>query len=142
MGLVFLNPFAILMAPKKNIGTYQRPWENNRCSPKLSIQRNISVKQFYMQAVNLNQYARGGTSSLSERLNEYAKNLRHAYLASISYMDAQIGIDLGRIKSLLRVGQKTIIDDLGETLVAFWVYQRVWGKTYIGLKNALKSVDH
>ncbi|MCM4170143.1 sulfatase [Arenibacter sp. TNZ] len=135
MGVGFFKPHLPFNAPKKYWDLYDR--EKIPLSPNPSIPENISLTSLHASG-EFNQYALGEEHpSLSEAVsNEYAKKLRHAYLASISYIDAQIGMIWDELK-VLGLDKNTIIVIWGDH---GWHLgdQRVWGKHTL-FENALKS---
>ena len=135
MGVGFFKPHLPFNAPKKYWDLYDR--DQIPVSPNPNIPENISLKSLH-ESGEFNQYALGEEkASLAEPVSlEYAKKLRHAYLASISYIDAQIGLIWDELK-VLGLDKNTIIVIWGDH---GWHLgdQRVWGKHTL-FENALKS---
>ncbi|MBC8767036.1 sulfatase [Arenibacter sp. BSSL-BM3] len=135
MGVGFFKPHLPFNAPKKYWDLYDR--EQIPLSPNPNIPGNISLKSLH-ESGEFNQYALGEEkASLSKSVSdEYSKKLRHAYLASISYIDAQIGMIWDELK-VLDLDKTTIIVIWGDH---GWHLgdQRVWGKHTL-FENALKS---
>ena len=135
MGVGFFKPHLPFNAPKKYWDLYDR--EQIPLSPNPNIPKNISLKSLH-ESGEFNQYALGEEHpSLAEPVSlDYAKKLRHAYFASISYIDAQIGMIWEELK-VLDLDKNTIIVIWGDH---GWHLgdQRVWGKHTL-FENALKS---
>jgi arylsulfatase A-like enzyme len=135
MGVGFFKPHLPFNAPKKYWDLYDR--DKIPTSPNPTIPQNISLKSLHGSG-EFNGYALGDEHpSLSEPVSiDYAKKLNHAYLASISYIDAQIGMIWDELKTL-GLDKNTIIVIWGDH---GWHLgdQRVWGKHTL-FENALKS---
>ena len=135
MGVGFFKPHLPFNAPKKYWDLYDR--EQIPLSPNPRVPENISLKSLH-ESGEFNQYALGEEkASLAQPVSqEYAKKLRHAYLASISYIDAQIGLIWEELK-VMGLDKNTIIVIWGDH---GWHLgdQRVWGKHTL-FENALKS---
>ena len=135
MGLGFFKPHLPFNAPKKYWDLYNR--DSIPISENPRIPKNINLQSLH-ESGEFNQYALGEEkASLSEPVSEsYSRKLKHGYLASISYIDAQIGKLLHELKQL----------DLDEnTIIVIWGDhgwhlgdQSVWGKHTL-FENALKS---
>jgi arylsulfatase A-like enzyme len=135
LGVGFFKPHLPFNAPKKYWELYNR--ETIPLSPNPTIPENINVQSLHGSG-EFNQYAltdeKAGLSiSISD---EYAQKLKHAYLASVSYVDAQIGKVLDELHSL-GMDKNTIVVVWGDH---GWHLgdQRVWGKHTL-FENALKS---
>ncbi|KKM25207.1 hypothetical protein LCGC14_1597330, partial [marine sediment metagenome] len=135
MGVGFFKPHLPFNAPKKYWELYDReeiPVSENRAIPE-----NINLASLHNSG-EFNQYALGDEKvSLTSAVSDaYAQKLRHGYLASISYIDAQIGKLLQELKRL-ELDKNTIIVVWGDH---GWHLgdQRVWGKHTL-FENALKS---
>ena len=135
MGVGFFKPHLPFNAPKKYWDLYDR--DRIPISDHKNIPENINLKSLH-ESGEFNQYALGEEKAGLEKSvsDEYARKLKHAYLASISYVDAQIGKVLGTLKA-------TGLDK--NTIVVVWGDhgwhlgdQRVWGKHTL-FENALKS---
>ncbi len=135
MGVGFFKPHLPFNAPKKYWVLYDR--DKIPLSENPNIPENVNVKSLH-ESGEFNQYALGEEkASLSKSVSEaYARKLRHAYLASISYVDAQIGKLTQELKSN-GLDKNTIIVIWGDH---GWHLgdQRVWGKHTL-FENALKS---
>ncbi len=135
MGVGFFKPHLPFNAPKKYWDLYDS--SKLPLSPNPSIPESINLQSLH-ESGEFNQYALGEEpASLDQPVSdEYAQKLRHAYFASISYIDAQIGLLWDELESL----------DLHEnTIVVIWGDhgwhlgdQRVWGKHTL-FEKALKS---
>lgn len=135
MGVGYFKPHLPFNAPKKYWDLYDR--DRIPLSPYPKIPENIHLKSLHGSG-EFNQYALGEEKAgLSKVVSDaYAKKLRHAYLASISYIDAQIGRLWKELKTL-ELDKNTIIVIWGDH---GWHLgdQRVWGKHTL-FENALKS---
>jgi len=135
MGVGFFKPHLPFNAPKKYWDLYDR--DQIPTSPNPNIPENVNLKSLHGSG-EFNGYAMGDEHpSLSDPVSlEYAKKLGHAYLASISYIDAQIGMLWEEMK-VLGLDKNTIIVIWGDH---GWHLgdQRVWGKHTL-FENALKS---
>lgn len=135
MGVGYFKPHLPFNAPKKYWDLYDR----NRIplAPYPKIPEDTHLKSLH-ESGEFNQYALGEEKAgLSKIVSDtYAKKLRHAYLASISYIDAQIG-KLWKELKVLGLDKNTIIVIWGDH---GWHLgdQRVWGKHTL-FENALKS---
>jgi arylsulfatase A-like enzyme len=135
MGVGLFKPHLPFNSPKKYWDLYER--ENIPISPNPRLPENVHWESLHNSG-EFNQYALGDElPNLAEPVSEpYAKKIRHAYLASVSYIDAQIG----------RLYQELITLGLDKnTIVIIWGDhgwhlgdQRVWGKHTL-FENALKS---
>ncbi|MEM9141935.1 MAG: sulfatase [Bacteroidota bacterium] len=135
MGVGFFKPHLPFTAPKKYWDLYQR--DSIPVSPNPEIPQDIHPKSLHGSG-EFNQYALGEEkASLENPVSDaYAQKLRHAYLASISYVDTQIG-KLWRELQALGLDKNTIVVIWGDH---GWHLgdQRVWGKHTL-FENALKS---
>ena len=135
MGVGFFKPHLPFNAPKKYWDLYDE--ETLPVSPNPNIPENINLKSLH-ESGEFNQYALGEErASLQASVSDaYAKKLRHAYFASVSYIDTQIGRLWQELKAL---------DMEKNTIIVIWGDhgwhlgdQRVWGKHTL-FENALKS---
>lgn len=135
MGVGFFKPHLPFNAPKKYWDLYDRE--------KINISENEGLplgvnKASLHESGEFNQYALGEEkASLESSVSEaYSKKLKHAYLAAVSYTDAQIGKLLYELKAS-GLDKNTIIVVWGDH---GWHLgdQRVWGKHTL-FENALKS---
>lgn len=136
LGVGFFKPHLPFNAPKKYWDLYNR--EDIPLSPNPLIPKGIHLSSLH-ESGEFNQYKlTDETAHLSEPVSdEYAKKIRHSYLAAVSYVDAQIGKVLDELRNL-NLDQNTIIVLWGDH---GWHLgdQRVWGKHTL-FENALKSV--
>ena len=135
MALGLFKPHLPFTSPKKYWDLYDRDEIPLSGSP--DIPENIDLSSLQRNG-EFNQYALGEEkASLEQPLSdEYARKLRHAYYAAVSYSDALVG----------KVMQE--LDELGlsdNTIVVVWGDhgwhlgdQRVWGKHTI-FETALRS---
>ncbi|MGB5555961.1 MAG: sulfatase-like hydrolase/transferase, partial [Flavobacteriaceae bacterium] len=133
MGVGFFKPHLPFNAPKKYWDLYERdeiPLPENP-----NIPENVNIKSLH-ESGEFNQYALGDEKvGLAQPATDaYTKKLRHAYLASVSYIDAQIAKLWAELKHL-DLDKKTIIVLWGDH---GWHLgdQRVWGKHTL-FENAL-----
>lgn len=135
MGVGFFKPHLPFNAPKKYWDLYEE--DSIPISQNPNIPEGINSESLH-ESGEFNQYALGEEkASLDNSVSPaYAKKLRHGYLASISYIDTQIGKLLERLK-------ETGLDN--NTIIVIWGDhgwhlgdQRVWGKHTL-FENALKS---
>lgn len=135
LGVGFFKPHLPFNAPKKYWDLYNR--EAIPLSPNPTIPENINMQSLHGSG-EFNQYAlTDEKASLSNSISdEYAQKLKHAYLASVSYVDAQIGKVLDELQSL-GMDKNTIVVVWGDH---GWHLgdQRIWGKHTL-FENALKS---
>ncbi|WP_149275019.1 sulfatase [Pareuzebyella sediminis] len=135
MGVGFFKPHLPFNAPQKYWDLYKR--EEIPLSTNPDVPENISLKSLH-QSGEFNQYALGEEkATLSNQLSDdYARKLRHAYYAAVSYTDAQIGLLLKTLQDL-DLDKNTIIVIWGDH---GWHLgdQRVWGKHTI-FENAVRS---
>ena len=135
MGVGFFKPHLPFNAPKKYWDLYDR--EEIPVSNNPGIPENINLASLH-ESGEFNQYALGEEKAgLAASVSDaYAKKLRHGYLASISYIDGQIGKLLQELKRL-ELDENTIVVIWGDH---GWHLgdQRVWGKHTL-FENALKS---
>ncbi len=135
LGVGFFKPHLPFNAPKKYWVLYDE--EEISLSPNPLFPENVSTKSLHNSG-ELNGYKlTDEIAGLAHPVSDiYAKKLRHAYFASVSYVDAQIGKVLNELKALG-------LDD--NTIVIVWGDhgwhlgdQQVWGKHTV-FENALKS---
>lgn len=135
MGVGFFKPHLPFNAPKKYWDLYDR--DSIVVSQNGDIPENISLASLHNNG-EFNQYALGDEKATLEQpvSDAYAKKLRHGYMASISYIDTQIGKLLAELKTL-GLDENTIIVIWGDH---GWHLgdQRIWGKHTL-FENALKS---
>ncbi len=135
MGVGFFKPHLPFNAPKKYWDYYHR--DSIPLSENPRIPENIHLQSLHASG-EFNQYALGAEkASLSASVSDaYARTLRQGYLASISYIDAQIGKLLKELETL-GLDKDTIVVIWGDH---GWHLgdQRIWGKHTL-FENALKS---
>ena len=135
MGVGLFKPHLPFNAPKKYWDLYERneiPLAKNGEQPK-----NSSRGGAYNSG-EFNQYLLGEEKANAKKSvsNNYAKKVKHAYYASVSYIDAQIGKILEELKAL-ELDENTVVivwGDHGWNLGE----QSIWGKHNL-FENALKS---
>ncbi|MEZ4905289.1 MAG: sulfatase [Spirosomataceae bacterium] len=136
LGVGFFKPHLPFTAPKKYWDLYDE--SKIPLSPSPNIPTNVNPASL-LQSGEFNQYQLGEEkASLQKPLSDaYAQKIRHAYYASVSYVDAQIGKVLDEIKRL-KLDKNTIVVVWGDH---GWHLgdQRVWGKHTI-FEQALRSV--
>ena len=135
MGVGFFKPHLPFTAPKKYWDLYTE--EEISLAPFDSIPENINTASLHNSG-EFNGYQLGDEHPSIEApvSDEYARKLRHAYYACISYTDAQIG------KLLDELEKQGLTEN---TIVVVWGDhgwhlgdQRVWGKHTL-FERALKS---
>lgn len=135
LGVGFFKPHLPFTAPKKYWDLYHE--EDLPLAPFANIPKS-SIKNSLHGSGEFNQYKLGEEkASLDVPISdEYARKLRHAYFACVSYVDAQIG-------KLMDELEKQDLDE--NTIVVVWGDHgwhlgdhRVWGKHTI-FDRALKS---
>ena len=135
MGVGFFKPHLPFNAPKKYWDLYDEA--TLPVSPNPNIPEHINLKSLH-ESGEFNQYALGEEkASLQASVSDdYARKLHHAYYASISYIDTQIGRLWHELKALNKEKNTIIViwGDHGWHLGD----QRVWGKHSL-FENALKS---
>ena len=135
MGVGFFKPHLPFNAPKKYWDLYNR--DSIEVSRNGNIPENINLASLQKNG-EFNQYALGDEkATLDHSVSDaYAKKLRHGYMASISYIDAQIGQLISELKAL-ELDKNTIVVIWGDH---GWHLgdQRIWGKHTL-FENALKS---
>ncbi|WP_209329401.1 sulfatase [Lunatimonas salinarum] len=125
LGVGFFKPHLPFTAPKKYWDLYQR--DRIPLSPFKDLPKNVHLASLQRMG-EFNQYKLGDEQASLEAgiSDDYARKLIHAYYASVSYVDAQIGKVLDELDRL----------GLAEnTLVVVWGDHgwhlgdhRVWGK--------------
>lgn len=125
LGVGFFKPHLPFNSPKKYWDLYER--EEIPLSPNPGIPEDIHLASLHASG-EFNQYKLGEEKNSLEKplSDEYARKLRHAYLACVSYMDALIG-------KVLDALEETGLAD--NTIVVLWGDhgwhlgdQRIWGK--------------
>lgn len=135
LGVGFFKPHLPFNAPKQYWDLYKE--DNINLSSIPLIPDNVNIKSLH-ESGELNGYQlTDEVAGLSQPLSvPYSKKLRHAYFASISYVDAQIGKVLSELQKL-GLEENTIVIVWGDH---GWHLgdQQVWGKHTL-FDNALKS---
>ncbi len=135
LGVGFLKPHLPFNAPQKYWDLYER--DELALSPNPFIPANVHSTSLHSSG-EFNAYRQGDErASLNGPLtDDYAKKLRHAYYACVSYIDAQVGMLLKELE-VLGLSDHTIVViwgdhgwHLGDHLV--------WGKHTL-FERALKS---
>ncbi len=125
LGVGFFKPHLPFNAPKKYWDLYDR--DAIPLTPAPELPQNIHPASLH-ESAEFNRYALGEEkASLDQPVrDDYARKLKHAYFASVSYVDAQIGKVLDRLKEL-GLEENTIIVVWGDH---GWHLgdDRVWGK--------------
>lgn len=135
LGLGLFKPHLPFTAPEKYWDLYDRA--EIPLSPNPRVPKNVNLASLHSSG-EFNGYQLGDEkATLDEPISDtYARKLRHAYYAGVSYIDQQIGMILAELKRL----------DLDQnTLVVVWGDhgwhlgdQQIWGKHTL-FENALKS---
>ena len=135
LGVGYFKPHLPFNAPEKYWNLYKA--EDIPISANPDIPQNIHKSSLHGSA-EFNQYALGDEKAgLKQGVSDaYARKLTHAYYASVSYIDQQVGVLVNEIHQL-GLAQNTIIIVWGDH---GWHLgdQRVWGKHTI-FENALNS---
>lgn len=135
LGVGFFKPHLPFTAPKKYWDLYEE--QKIPLSPSPKIPENINLES--LQKMNeFNSYELGDEKAiLGDYLSdEYSRKLRHAYYASVSYVDAQIG------KVLAELDKQGLTEN---TIILLWGDHGwhlgdhgVWGK-HTNFEVALRS---
>lgn len=135
LGVGFFKPHLPFNAPKKYWDMYKESEIKLTHSP--DIPKDVNLASLH-QSTEFNGYKLGDEKpSLSNPVSDsYARQLRHGYYASISYVDAQIGKVLEELKRL-HLDKNTIVIVWGDH---GWHLgdHRIWGKHTIS-EYALRS---
>ena len=136
LGVGFFKPHLPFTAPKKYWDMYSE--DELPLAPFAGIPENSSKASLHGSG-EFNQYKLGEEkASLNAPVSDgYARKLRHAYFACVSYVDAQIGKVLNELEKQ-GLAENTIVVIWGDH---GWHLgdQNVWGKHTI-FERALKSV--
>lgn len=135
LGIGFFKPHLPFTAPKKYWDMYDE--SDIPLTPSPDIPKNVNLESLH-NSNEFNQYLLGEEkASLSKPVSDkYAKKIKHAYYASVSYVDAQIGKVLNELERL-GLSDNTIVilwSDHGWQLGD----HRVWGKHAL-FEKALNS---
>lgn len=135
LGVGFFKPHLPFNAPKKYWDLYDE--SKIELTPSPEIPKNVSPASLH-QSAEFNGYRLGEEkASLSKPVSAgYARRLRHAYYASVSYVDAQVGKVIAELQRL-KLDKNTIIVVWGDH---GWHLgdDRVWGKHTLS-EYALRS---
>ncbi len=136
MAVGFFKPHLPFTAPKKYWDLYDR--DEIPLSPAPGIPDNVSLASLHGSG-EFNQYALGEEKAgLDHDLSdEYARKLKHAYAACVSYIDAQVGKLLAELEAQ-GLAENTVVVVWGDH---GWHLgdHRVWGKHTVfewGLRSA------
>jgi len=136
LGVGFFKPHLPFTAPKKYWDLYTE--KTLSTAPFDSIPKNINIASLHNSG-EFNGYHLGDEKpSIQHPVSDaYAKKLRHAYYACISYTDAQIGKLLAELEKQ-GMSENTIVVVWGDH---GWHLgdQRIWGKHTL-FERALRSV--
>ena len=135
LAIGFFKPHLPFNAPKKYWDIYNE--EDIPLAPNPAIPENVNRASLHPSG-EFNSYRQGEEkASLNKPFSdEYARKLKHAYYASVSYIDAQIGKLIDELDNL-GIADNTIVVVWGDH---GWHLgeQLVWGKHTV-FENALKS---
>jgi len=135
LGVGFFKPHLPFNAPQKYWDLYDR--SEIPLTPSPAIPENISESSLHGSG-EFNQYQLGEEkASLDAPVSDaYARKLKHAYYASVSYIDAQVGKLLNELNSL-GLEENTIVVIWGDH---GWHLgdHRVWGK-HTNFEYAVRS---
>jgi arylsulfatase A-like enzyme len=136
LGVGFFKPHLPFNAPKKYWDLYDESAISITPSPE--IPENVNPASLHGSG-EFNQYSLGEEkASLQKSVSDaYARKLKHAYYAAISYTDAQIGKVINQLEAL-GLDKNTIVVVWGDHGWHLGDY-RVWGKHTI-FDQALRSV--
>jgi arylsulfatase A-like enzyme len=136
LGVGFFKPHLPFNAPAKYWDMYNE--DEIELTPSPDIPLNVNKASLH-QSNEFNGYKAGDEQASLERplSDGYARKIRHAYFAAVSYVDAQIGKVLDELERL-GLAENTIVVVWGDH---GWHLgdQRVWGKHTI-FDRALRSV--
>ena len=135
LGVGFFRPHLPFNSPKKYWDLYDE--KTLSLTPSPNLPENVNPASLHNSS-EFNSYKKGDENpSLSHPVtDDYARKLRHAYYASVSYTDAQIGKVLDRLKAL-NLDKNTIVVIWGDHGWHLGDY-RVWGKHTI-FERGLRS---
>jgi choline-sulfatase len=135
LGVGFFKPHLPFTAPKKYWDLYKE--EEIPLSPAPDIPKNIHKASLHSSG-EFNQYELGEEKpGIDKALSDaYARKIKHAYYASVSYVDAQIGKVMEELENL-GLADNTIVVLWGDH---GWHLgdQMVWGK-HTNFETALRS---
>lgn len=136
LGVGFFKPHLPFTAPQKYWDLYDE--SKITLTPSPNIPENVNLASLHNSG-EFNSYEAGEEKpSLQKPVSDaYARKLRHAYYASVSYTDAQVGKVLDELKRL-GLDKNTVVvlwSDHGWQLGDY----RVWGKHTL-FERAVRSV--
>jgi len=132
LGVGFFKPHLPFNAPKKYWDLYDR--EDIPLSESSFIPENVNLMSLHDSPEIKSYQLTDEKPSLQAKVSdEYARTLRHAYFASVSYIDAQVGKLLDELERL-GIAENTIVVLWGDN---GWHLgdNRVWGKHTIFEKS-------
>ncbi len=136
LGVGFFKPHLPFNAPKKYWDLYDE--KNIPLAPFPDIPENVNPASLHNSREFSGYFLGDEKAALDHPVSDtYAKKLRHAYFACVSYTDAQVGKLLDELERL-GLAENTIVVIWGDH---GWHLgdQRIWGKHTI-FERALKSV--
>lgn len=136
LGVGFFKPHLPFTAPEKYWDLYDE--KTLDLSPSPDLPTDIHPASLH-ESAEFNQYKTGDEqASLSKPVSDaYARKLRHAYYAGVSYVDAQVGKVLEALRRL-GLDKNTIVVVWGDHGWHLGDY-RVWGKHTL-FEHSLRSV--
>lgn len=135
LGVGYFKPHLPFNAPKKYWDLYDR--ETIPISKNPTLPENVNKNSLHASKELKSYKLTDEKPSLEHRVSDaYAKKLRHAYYAGISYIDTQIGMLVDEVEAL-GLEENTVIIVWGDH---GWHLgdQQIWGKHSL-FDNALKS---
>ncbi|NIJ45922.1 arylsulfatase A-like enzyme [Wenyingzhuangia heitensis] len=135
MAVGFLRPHLPFSAPKKYWDLYNR--KEIPLSPNPDAPKDVADEFLHPSSEFFGQYYSPEKGGVRKRISDaYAKKVIHANFASVSYVDAQVGKVLNKLKEL-GLDKNTIVVVWGDH---GWHLgdQTIWGK-HSAFENALKS---
>lgn len=135
MAVGFLRPHLPFSAPKKYWDLYNRA--TIPLSPNPNAPTDVADEFLHGSSEFFGQYYSPEIGGARKRISDaYAKKVIHANFASVSYVDAQVGKVLDKLKKL-KLDKNTIVIVWGDH---GWHLgdQTIWGK-HSSFENALKS---
>jgi arylsulfatase A-like enzyme len=135
MGVGLFKPHLPFTSPEKYWNLYNR--DSISISPNPNIPEHVSLKSLHTSGEFNGYKLTDEIASLDKPVSEaYAKNLKQAYYACVSYIDNQIGMILDELQAQ-NLDKNTIVVIWGDH---GWHLgdQQMWGKHTL-FENALKS---
>ncbi|WP_299547304.1 sulfatase [Seonamhaeicola sp.] len=135
MAVGFFKPHLPFCAPKKYWDMYNE--DDIKLSPNPDVPQGVSNAFLHDSSEFFGQYEHPEAGGAGKRLTDaYAKNVRRAYYASVTYTDAQVGKVLTKLKDL-GLDKNTIIVVWGDHGWHLGEHT-IWGK-HSTFERALKS---